>query len=332
MAEANKKRSRTKTSAAPVKKRARRAKPVVEVSEAAPDQLVLALDDPSIAELAAAVRDDGGAPIGAFRDPLGGHPLLLASLPIDRVAPTPFQRDASPAHVKKLEHAIGRTKRFLDPIIVMREQDGRWLTPNGHHRLVAMRGLGARAIVTLVVPDRRVAYQILALNVEKAHNLRERATEVRRMLVDLSGWAEGSEQDFELELDEPALVTLGFAYEARPRLAGAAYAPILRKLDTWIAGPLSDAVEERRRRAEKVVELDDAVSEAVAKLKEHGLTSPYLKAFVVARVNPLRFARGEPPPMDDVLARMADKARALDPTKVTSADLARSSGGPPEEE
>lgn len=328
----SKKKAKKKASAAPKKKRARKAKPSVELVEAGPSELALALDDPSLGALAEAVREDGGAPLGAWRDPLGGHPLLLASLPIDKVAPTPFQRDASPAHVKKLVHAIGKTKRFLDPIVVMREEDGRWLTPNGNHRLVAMRELGARSIVALIVPDRRVAYQILALNVEKAHNLRERATEVRRMLVDLAGWAPGSEADYELELEEPSLVTLGFAYEERGRLAGGAYASVLRKVDGWVGGRLADAVEERRRRAALVAALDDAVGEAVAKLKEQGLTSPYLKAFVVARINPLRFIKGEPPPMDELLATMTKRARGLDASKITSADLARSSGGPPEEE
>ncbi|HEY8428468.1 MAG TPA: ParB/RepB/Spo0J family partition protein [Sandaracinaceae bacterium] len=332
MAESRKKATKKKAADGPKKKRARKAKPAVHVVELAPSDVPIGTDDATIAPLVAAVRADGGAPIGAWRDPLGGHPLLLASLPIDRVAPTPFQRDVSPTHVKKLESAIGKTKRFLDPIIVMREEDGRWLTPNGHHRLVAMRELGAKSIVALVVPDRRVAYQILALNVEKAHNLRERATEVRRMLVDLAGWAPGSEEDFELELDEPSLVTLGFAYEERARLAGGAYASVLRKVDSWVPGTLADAVEERRRRASLVVELDDAVNEAVAKLKEQGLTSPYLKAFVVARVNPLRFIKGEPPPMDELLAKMAERARSLDASKITSADLARSAGGPPEEE
>lgn len=319
----------------PAAKRAPRARKETAPREAvgiAAEALALGEEDPALAPVAAAVRDGGGAVIGCWRDPLGGHPLLLASLPIDAVQPTPFQRDASPAHVKKLAKGIGKTGRFLDPIVVMREDDGRWLTPNGNHRLTAMRELGARAIVALVVPERRVAYQILALNIEKAHNLRERAIEVRRLIVDLAGWAPGSEADFELELEEPSLVTLGFAYEVRPRISGGAYASVLKKVDGWIDGPLAGAVEERRRRAATVIALDDAVEEAVAKLRERGLTSPYLKAFVVARVNPLRFSKGEPPPMDELFETMAARARALDPAKITSSDLARSGGAPDDSE
>lgn len=295
-------------------------------------ELGLALDDAGIAGLSAAVREAGGAPLGAYRDPLGGHALLLASLPIDAVQPTSFQRDASPAHVTKLVRSIGKTGRFLDPIIAMREEDGRFLTPNGNHRLTAMRELGAKSIVALLVPERKVAYQILALNVEKAHNLRERATEVRRMVVDLAGWAKGEEKDFDLELEEPSLVTLGFAYEARPRLSGGAYASPLKKVDAWIPGPLAAAVEERRRRAALVLDFDDAVEEAVKKLKEKGLTSPYLKAFVVARVNPLRFIKGDPPPMDELFPSMAKRARAMNPDKIQATDIARSGGAPDEAE
>jgi ParB family chromosome partitioning protein len=294
-------------------------------------ELALAKDAPELAAITRAIESDGGAVLGGYRDPLGGHAHVFASLPIELVAPTPFQRDASPAHVKKLTAAIGKTKRFLDPIIVVREEDGRWLTPNGHHRLSAMRELGARSIVVIAVPERAVAYQILALNTEKAHNLRERATEVRRLLVDLAGWAPGGEKDFELELEEPSLVTLGFAYEARPRLSGGAYGSVLKKVDAWIEGTLAGAVEERKRRAGLVLALDDVVEEAVAKLKEKGLTSPYLKAFVVARVNPLRFAKGEPPPIDELFATMTQRAGGMDPEKITSADLARTGGVPDEE-
>lgn len=320
---------------APPKKRAPSKKKQALASatkaiELGANELGLDVSDASVKTLVDAVREAGGAPLGAYKDPLGGHGLLLASLPIDKVAPTSFQRDASPAHVTKLVRSIGKTGRFLDPVIAMREDDGRFLTPNGNHRLTAMRELGAKSIICLLVPERKVAYQILALNVEKAHNLRERATEVRRMLVDMAGWATGEEKDFELELEEPSLVTLGFAYEERGRLSGGAYASPLKKVDSWIAGTLADAVTERKRRAKLVIDLDDAVEEAVKKLKEKGLTSPYLKAFVVARVNPLRFMKGDPPPMDELFPQMTKRARGMNVDKIDPTDIARSGGAPDE--
>ena len=71
--------------------------------------------------------------------------------------------------------------RFLDPIVVVRD-DGQYLTPNGNHRLQALKKLGVKTV------DRRcscpiptVAFKILALNTEKAHNLREKSLETIRM-------------------------------------------------------------------------------------------------------------------------------------------------------
>ncbi|HVW30531.1 MAG TPA: ParB N-terminal domain-containing protein [Polyangiaceae bacterium] len=295
-----------------------------------PEELPIAEPGEDLAKLEEEVRADGGAVIGAYREPLGGHTLLFAALPVEKVAPTPFQRDVSDAHVRKLTVAMDKTRRFLDPIIVVRE-DGKYLTPNGNHRLTAMRELGARSIVALVVPERAVAYQILALNIEKAHNLRERALEVVRMYRDLARFSTESESAYQLEFEEPGLVTLGFAYEGRPRLSGGAYNPVLRKVDKWIDEPIADAAKERERRAGLVLTLDEAVAEAVERFKEKGLTSPYLKTFVVARINPLRFIKGEPPPLDELMATMTKRAKGLDPGKVRPEDLARSGGAPDEE-
>ena len=121
-----------------------------------------------------------------YRDPLGGHWQILAALPLDRVEPTPFQRDLSEAHVKRLTGVIDALDRFLDPIIAVRSADGRYWTPNGNHRLASLRALGARSIVALVLPEPEIAYKILALNTEKAHNLREKSLEVIRMARDLA--------------------------------------------------------------------------------------------------------------------------------------------------
>jgi ParB family chromosome partitioning protein len=319
--------------AAPKKKAAPRKpkKPAIEPVGIEASGLALGTDDPALATMAKAVTEAGGALLGAWKDPLGGHPLLLASLPIEKVAPTPFQRDVSPAHVKKLSFAIGKTRRFLDPIVVMLSEEGTFLTPNGNHRLTVMRELGAKAITALCVPERQVAYQILALNIEKAHNLRERAIEVRRLVVDLARWATGGEKDFEVELEEPGLVTIGFAYEGKPRLSGGAYASVLRKVDSWIDGSLKDAIEERKRRAALVLTLDEAVDGAIARLKEAGLTSPYLRAFVVGRINPLRFIKGDPPSLDELMATMTKRAAGMDAGKIKSTDIAASGGVPDEE-
>jgi ParB family chromosome partitioning protein len=322
---ATRKRPATKTGR-PRKRRGVKLEPTALEAK----DLRLEAPPPEVADLARAVEADGGAVLAAYREPLGGHVLLFAALPIEKVERTPFQRDVSDAHVRKLTVAMDKTRRYLDPIIAVREGD-RYLTPNGGHRLTALKELGARTVLALVVPETSVAYQILALNIEKAHNLRERALEVVRMYRDLAAKTGATEPEMALELEEPALVTLGFAYERRPRISGGAYHPVLRKVDAFLERKLADALAERERRAARLLELDDAVAAAVERLKEKGFDSPYLKAFVVARVNPLRFAKGEPPPFDELIAQMTQRASRLDPSKVRSEDLARS-GGVPEAE
>ena len=93
-------------------------------------------------------------------------------------------------------------------------------------------------------------------------------------------------------------------------------------------GPIAAAAAERERRAKVLLDLDDAVSEAVEKLKARGLTSPYLKTFVVARVNPLRFIKGDLPSFDDLMATMTKRARGMKVEGIKVEDLARQGGAP----
>jgi ParB family chromosome partitioning protein len=276
------------------------------------------------------ISADGGTPLTAYRDPLGGNWQVMAALPVDRVEPTPYQRDLSQPHVARLSDALDRLGRFLDPIIVVPAEDGRYWTPNGNHRLAALRALGARSVIALVVPEPEVAHRILVLNTEKAHNLRERALEVARLAEALVELDDRPERDYAVEFEEPSLITLGLCYLQNGRFAGASYHPVLKRTETFGSSKLSRALAERRTRAERLLELDLAVGEAVKRLKERGFQSPYLRAFVVARINPLRFKRGAKADPDETLAKMLASAERFDAGKVRP-DQVASAGGPPDE-
>jgi ParB family transcriptional regulator, chromosome partitioning protein len=315
---------------APARRRPRKAKPGTKGLGPAECRL----DQPTgpAAEVAEAIEKAGGCLVGSYKEPLGGHAVLLSILPIDAVEPTPFQRDLSDAHHKRLADVINKTGRFLDPIIAVVAPKGGFWTPNGRHRLAAMRRLGAKSITALVVADREVAWQILALNTEKAHNLKERSVEVIRIyrgLVDED--ATRSESQFAFYLDEPALVTLGICYERIPRFGGGAYHSILRRLETFTDEPLRTAIRDHEKRATMVLDLEEKVAAAVKKLKERGLVSPYLRSFVVDRINPLRWIKGEPPPLEDVLKTMRERAAKFNVEKIRPQDLA-GAAGPPDEE
>jgi ParB family chromosome partitioning protein len=280
--------------------------------------------------LARRIAHDGGAVLARYRDPLGGRWQLLAALPIDRVQPTPYQRDLSDTHVARLADAIDKLDRFLDPLVAVPAEDGQYWTPNGHHRLGAMRQLGAKAVTALVVPEPEVAHRILALNTEKAHNLRERSLEVSRLAIAL-GTLEGrtdEETTFADVFEEAALITLGLCYMENGRFSGGVYHPILRRIDRFLALPLAEAMEVRRERAARLLELNEHVNEAVRTLKERGLESPYLKAFVVARINHLRFVKDKHPEFDPTIERILGAARRFNPANVRADQVVRSGGAP----
>ncbi|HKA35315.1 MAG TPA: ParB N-terminal domain-containing protein [Thermoanaerobaculia bacterium] len=278
------------------------------------------------------IAEDGGAVLSVFRDPLGSHWQVLSALPVDKVAPTPFQRDLSDAHVKRLTNVIDTLGRFLDPIIVVRTEEGAYWTPNGHHRLSAMRRLGAKSIVALVLPEREIAYKILALNTEKAHNLREKSLEVIRMARDLAEKAPLPEKDYALDFEEPALLTLGLCYEKNGRFPGGAYNPVLKRVDEFFEEKLPKALQKREKRAEKVMELEEAVSAAIKALQAKGFQSPYLRAFVVARINPLRFQKkgATKPEFDATLDKMLGSAKKFNVDSVKADQLAATGGAPDE--
>ncbi|MBV9344190.1 MAG: ParB N-terminal domain-containing protein [Gammaproteobacteria bacterium] len=292
-------------------------------------EVAVALEDPAIETLAALVRAGGGAAIGAYREPLGGRVLLLASLPLAAVQPTPFQRDLSPTHAKRLAQAIEDTASFLDPLIVVRGADGKLWTPNGRHRLAAAKVLGLKQITVLISPDELLAYRILALNTEKAHNLKDRSLEVIRMARALAK-ARGKEAEsaFRAEFEAPELLTLGLVYERAPRFAGGAYSPFLKKVDRFAERALTVSLRQRADYAARLLEIDARVKSLISQLQARGFKSPYLRNYVVARINPVRFHKAKkgdttpPMPLAQALTRMAAAARKFNLGSVSNSDLA----------
>ena len=187
-----------------------------------------------------------------------------------------FQRDLSETHVARLARVLDALGRFLDPIIAVRTEDGTLLdaqrppSPLGHEE-----PRGADRSSRSSFPEPETAYKILALNTEKAHNLREKALEVIRMARDLAGRGSAPEKQYALEFEEPALLTLGVCYERNGRFAGGAYHPIVetgRRVPPGSpargahvlgkSGPTSSSSSRRK------------VARAMAGLKDQGLREP----------------------------------------------------------
>jgi ParB family transcriptional regulator, chromosome partitioning protein len=270
------------------------------------------------------VADAGGRVLSLYREPLGGHWVALAALPLDKVKPTPYQRELSKAHADRLAAVIPKVGRFLDPVIAVPDKTGGFMSPNGMHRLSALGQLGAKSVVALVMPEPEIAFRILALNTEKAHNLKDKALEVIRMARAIADEDDRSEQDMAFELEQPALVTIGICYEKNPRFSGGAYNSVVSKCESFATEPMSKSLKWREEHADKLIELDELVGEAVKKLKEAGWTSGYLKPIVVARINPLRFAKpgkDDKADFDKTIDKMIESAKKFDASKVKAQDM-----------
>jgi ParB family chromosome partitioning protein len=320
------------------RKSAARGKPRKKVGKLAPSrnqrgpsaaEIACGAGAPPLATLAALIAEIGGTSLGGYLDPLGAAPVLFASLPVSAVQPTPFQRDLSPTHAKRLAAKIDETGAFLDPLIVVRGEDGRLWTPNGRHRLAAAKMLGLRQITALVSPDESLAYRILALNTEKAHNLKDKSLEVVRMahnLVKRDG--RRHENEFAPQFEAAELLTLGLAYEKNPRFAGGAYSAFLKKVDRFSAHPLVTSLRERAGFATRLLEIDAQVKRLIGALQARGFKSPYLRNYVVARINPVRFHKAKKGdskpamPIGQALMRMSAAARKFNVGSVSGSDLA----------
>jgi len=270
----------------------------------------------AVSTLAAAIEADGGLALAAYQEPIGDHWHLFAMLPIALVQPTPYQRDLSPAHLKRMIEVMKKIDRFTEPIVVVRSADMYW-TPNGNHRRAAAVKSGAKMIPAIVIPEPAVAFQILALNTEKAHNLRDKALEVIRMYrARLEEQPKSAEKEFAFEFERAHFITLGLLYEKKPRFSGGVYAPLLSRVDGFLTKPLKDAIDERVERAEQVERADDLVVELVIKGKKRGLMHPYLKNFIIARSNPLSRARKNLPSCKSALSNLVKALEEFDLGKI----------------
>ena len=276
-------------------------------------------------ELAARVESDGGHVLAVYREPVGDHWQIFCLLPLARVEASPYQRDLSPTHVKRLTESVKKLDRFIDPVVALSPRPGVYWTPNGNHRRTALVKLKADYLPAILVVEPEVGYQILPLNVEKAHNLKEKSLEVIRMYRGLAEEQPTStEEAWAFQFESAHFVTLGLLYEGNKRFAGGAFAPILRRVDTFLKATLKKGIEEREERAALVRAADEALNVVVAKIKKRGINHPYVKNYVLARTTPLTRARKTLPPFEQTFRKLADALADFDPGKVRYEDIQRS--------
>jgi ParB family chromosome partitioning protein len=277
-----------------------------------------------VVKLAGQVEEDGGAALAIYQEPIGKAWQIFALLPMDKVEPTPYQRDLSKTHADRLREVIRKLNRFVDPIVAVRSGEAGYWTPNGNHRRAALEKLKAKYVPAILIPEPEVAFQILALNTEKAHNLKEKSLEVIRMyrgLMEQDGAR--AEEHYAFQFEQPHFITLGLLYEKTPRFSGSVFAPLLRRVEGFLKAGLAKAYPERERRASQVEEADKVLTGVVARLKKRGIAHPYVKNFVLARCNPLTRARKTVPSFDQALERLTASLEKFDPGAVRMEDVTR---------
>jgi ParB family chromosome partitioning protein len=277
-----------------------------------------------VVALAEQVERDGGRALALYQEPVGRHWQIFCILPLEKVDATPYQRDLSPTHARRLQEVVKKLDRFVDPVLVTSPRPGFYWTPNGNHRRTALVKLKRASIPAILVPDSEISFQILALNTEKAHNLKEKSLEVIRMYRVLADEApKAGEEDFTFQFESPHLITLGLLYEQNKRFAGGAFAPILKRVDKFLAGDFAKTLPQREERAQLVREADDVLGQAVAKLKKRGLSHPYVKNFLLARTTPLTRARKVLPSFQTTFSKLKENLEAFDLAKIRYEDVQR---------
>ena len=275
--------------------------------------------------LAEQVEHDGGHVLALYREPVGDHWQIFCLLPLERVEASPYQRDLSPTHVKRLTEAVKKLDRFVDPVVALSPRPGVYWTPNGNHRRTALQKLKAEYLPAILVVEPEVGYHILPLNTEKAHNLKEKSLEVIRMYRGLAAEEPTStEESWAFQFELPHYITLGLLYEGNKRFAGGAFAPILRRVDKFLKATLRKGLEEREERAALVRATDEALGVVVARIKKRGISHPYVKNYVLARTTPLTRARKTLPSFDQTFRKLRENLAEFDVGKVRYEDIQRS--------
>ncbi len=217
--------------------------------------------------------------LAQFEDPVKRRPLKLAVFEVEEVEIPAFQRDVSEGLKKHLELAIEKLG-FVTPIVVC-PHEGRYYVVDGRHRLEALRDLGAREVLAIVAPEDLFRY-ILEFNTEKPPNVKERSKQAYRLFQEFLREDPGLiEADLFTYFKEPQFLTFGFVLEEyEPRFPASFYEGLLSKIDRFLEEPLTEAAEERRRRAERLVDLNRVVNEKYAEL---GWTNALLKGEIVRK-------------------------------------------------
>ncbi len=217
----------------------------------------------------------------SIREPVKGHELKLELLNIEDITIPSIQRDISETLVRNLAKSIDRVG-FVDPILVIPSEDGRYEVINGQHRLQAMKFLGMDRIPAIVLP-KEIKHYIINLNVEKAPNLKDKAHQAYEIFMEYLGMdASLRENELADKIDLGYYITVGFVVDrfGDRRFPAYAFERVLQKVDDFTELPLKEAETERESRANVLMKAKEVLNR---RYEELGLRNALNKEAIVSK-------------------------------------------------
>ncbi len=278
-------------------------------------------------ELKKVIESDGGQVLAVYKEPFANKEQIFALLPIEKIKPAPFQREISTQHLRRLAQVIDKVGRYIDPIVVVRAEEGIYYTPNGTHRLEAMRSLGKDKITVILIPEPELASYILALNTEKSPNIKEKCLEVIKLYKELMQLDPSMREiDYAFQFEEASYLTLGIVYLEEERFSGATYNTFLKKVDNFLDETLEVAFEERKKRAQKVKELHRVTLEKEEEFKASNKNFPFLRQYIISKANPYKRLRKIDEDFYVAVDQLIENVKSLSPEKISTEEILRAGG------
>ncbi len=217
-----------------------------------------------------------------FKEPYKGYEINFEIISVDRIRIPSIQRELSDSLIKNLMLSIEKLG-FIEPIIVIPSEDGTYYEViNGQHRLEAAKLLGIREIPAIILPNEMKKY-IISLNIEKAPNLKDKAHQSYEIFKEhLEKYPNMKEYELSDLIEFAYYLTIGFITDeyGDKRFPAYAFEKVLQKVDNWTELELPFARDERRKRAEVLMELRIVLDE---RYKELGLKNALSKETIVLK-------------------------------------------------
>ena len=218
-----------------------------------------------------------------YTDPYSGETFPIIKAKIKDIKPSPFQRDISNTLVDSLVRSIEDIGGFLS-ILVLSSNNGNLYAIDGQHRLKALQNVvdDESEVLGILVPwDLKFIYNF-KYNIERGPNIKDKSKQVYKMYTSLLEENENIiEKSMSYAFEKAYYMTAGIILmEEDGRFSPGVYYRLCEKIDWFLEEPLKDAIEERRKRAKKLMKLNEVVNK---RYKELGLNNTMLKQLIVTR-------------------------------------------------